>query len=91
MHNPAHPGEVLKEFFCPTGLTIAEGARRLGISRQSFSAILKGQARVSAEIALRLSIALDTSPDLWLGMQMQYDLWQADRNAPKGVRKISTT
>ena len=91
MHNPAHPGEVLREFFSPMGLTIAEGARRLGISRQSFSAILNGRGRVSAEIALRLSMALDTSPDLWLGMQMQYDLWQADRNAPKGVRKISTT
>ena len=89
MHNPAHPGEVLKELFCPTGLTIAEGARRLGISRQSFSAILKGQARVSAEIALRLSIALDTSPDLWLGMQMQYDLWHAERKAPKGVQKLA--
>ena len=71
------------------GLTIAEGARRLGISRQSFSAILNGRGRVSAEIAVRLSIALDTSPDLWLGMQMQYDLWHAERKAPKGVQKLA--
>ena len=89
MHNPAHPGEVLKEFFTPTGLTIAEGARRLGISRQNFSAILNGRGRVSAEIAVRLSIALDTSPDLWLGMPMQYDLWHAERKAPKGVQKLA--
>jgi addiction module HigA family antidote len=89
MHNPPHPGEVLKEFFIPTGLTVAEAARRLGVSRQALSAILNGRAGVSAEMALRLSKALGTSPDVWLGMQMQYDLWQAKRKPPKGVEKLA--
>ena len=89
MHNPAHPGEVLKELFIPTGLTVAEAARRLGVSRQALSAILNGRSGVSAEMALRLSKALGTSPDVWLGMQMQYDLWQAKRKPPKGVEKLA--
>jgi len=89
MHNPAHPGKVLKELFIPTGLTVAEAARRLGVSRQALSAILNGRAGVSAEMALRLSKALGTSPDVWLGMQMQYDLWQAKRKPPKGVEKLA--
>ncbi len=89
MHNPAHPGEVLKDLFIPTGLTVSEAARRLGVSRQALSAILNGRAGVSAEMALRLSKALGTSPDVWLGMQMQYDLWQAKRKPPKGVEKLA--
>jgi addiction module HigA family antidote len=89
MHNPAHPGEVLKDLFIPTGLTVAEAARRLGVSRQALSAILNCRAGVSAEMALRLSKALGTSPDVWLGMQMQYDLWQAKRKPPKGVEKLA--
>lgn len=89
MHNPAHPGDVLKDLFIPTGLTVAEAARRLGVSRQALSAILNGRAGVSAEMALRLSAALGTSPDLWLGLQMQYDLWQAKRKPPKGVEKLA--
>ena len=89
MHNPAHPGEVLKEFYLPTGLAVGEAAKRLGVSRQALSAILNGRAGISVEMAMRLSKALGTSPDLWLGMQMQYDLWQAKRNPPKGVQKLA--
>jgi addiction module HigA family antidote len=86
-HNPAHPGEVLKESYLPAGLSVGEAAKRLGVSRQALSAILNGRAGISAEMAMRLSKALGTSPDLWLGMQMQYDLWQVKQKPPKGTAK----
>ena len=89
MYNPAHPGEVLKELYLPEGMGISEAAKKLGVSRQTLSAIINGRAGVSAEMAMRLSKALGTSPDLWLGMQMQYDLWQAKQKPPKGVQKLA--
>ena len=88
MHNPAHPGEVLREYF-PEGMSVTEAARRLKISRQSLSAVLNGRAGVSADMALRLAAALGTNADFWLRMQMQYDLWQAKQRAPKGVQKLA--
>jgi antitoxin HigA-1 len=88
MYNPPHPGEVLQEYL-PAGLSVTEAAQKLGVSRQSLSAILNGRAGISAEMAVRLSKALATSADLWLGMQMQYDLWQARRHPPKGVQKLA--
>jgi len=88
MFNPPHPGEVLQEYL-PAGLSVTDAAQKLGVSRQSLSAILNGRAGISAEMALRLSKALATSADLWLGMQMQYDLWQAQRHPPKGVQKLA--
>ena len=87
MHNPPHPGEVLKEHLA--SISVTEAAKKLRVSRQALSAILNRRSNVSVEMALRLSIALDTSPDLWLGMQMQYDLWQAERKTPKGVQKLA--
>jgi len=88
MHNPPHPGAVLQDYL-PEGLSISDAAQKLAISRQSLSAIINGRAGISAEMAIRLSKALGTSADLWLGMQMQYDLWQAKRNPPKGVQKLA--
>jgi addiction module HigA family antidote len=88
MFNPPHPGEVLKEFL-PEHVSVTEAARKLGVSRQAFSAIINGRAGITADMALRLSKALGTSPDMWLGMQMQYDLWQAMQQAPKGVQKLA--
>lgn len=88
MFNPPHPGEVLKEYL-PEGVSVTEAAKRLGVSRQAFSAIINGRAGITADMALRLSKALETSPDMWLGMQMQYDLWQAKQHAPKGVQKLA--
>ena len=83
MHNPAHPGEVLREFL-PEGLAVTEAARRLGVTRQAFSALLNGRAGVSAEMALRLEGALGTSAEMWLEMQAGYDLWLARKqNRPK--------
>lgn len=88
MFNPPHPGSVLQEYL-PDGVSITDAAQKLGVSRQAMSAIINGRAGISAEMAVRLSKALGTSPDLWLGMQMQYDLWQAKRNPPKGVQKLA--
>ena len=78
MHNPPHPGEVLKELCLePLDISITEAAEGLGVSRKTLSAILNGRAGISPEMALRLSIAFDTTPESWLNQQMQYDLWQA--------------
>ena len=89
MFNPPHPGEVLKELYLPEGMSVSEAAKKLGVSRQTLSAIINGRAGISAEMAMRLSKALGTSPDLWLGMQMKYDLWQAKQKPPKGVQKLA--
>ena len=75
MHNPPHPGEVLRDYL--GGVSITEAAKHLGVTRAALSRILNGRAGISAEMALRLSEALGTSPELWIGMQAQYDLWQA--------------
>jgi len=78
MHNPAHPGEILREWI-PEGMTVTTAAEQLGVSRVMLSKILNAKAGVSAEMALRLSAWLDTSPEVWLEMQSAYDLWQAEQ------------
>ena len=81
MHNPPHPGEVLKTLCLePLNLTITEAARSLGISRKTLSSILNGRAGISPEMAVRLSIAFNTSAESWLNQQLQYDLCQAERS-----------
>lgn len=79
----------MKELYLPEGMSVSEAAKKLGVSRQTLSAIVNGRAGISAEMAMRLSKALGTSPDLWLGMQMKYDLWQAKQKPPKGVQKLA--
>ncbi len=88
MFNPPHPGELVKEYL-PDGVSMGKAAEKLGVSRQSLSAIVNGRAGITADMALRLAKAFGTSADVWLGMQMQYDLWVAKRNPPKGVEKIA--
>lgn len=78
MHNPAHPGEALREWL-PEDMTITEAAKELQISRVMLSMVLNGKAEVTAVMALRLSVWLGTTPDVWLGMQTQWDLWQAEQ------------
>lgn len=81
MHNPPHPGEILRELcLTPLGLTVTDAARALGVSRKTLSSILNGRAGISAEMAVRLSIAFNTTPESWLTQQVQYDLWQAERH-----------
>jgi antitoxin HigA-1 len=86
MFNPPHPGEVLREYLGK--MSVTDAARHLRVTRASLSRILNGSVGISAEMALRLSEALDTSPELWTGMQAQYDLWQASRKKRKKVSRI---
>jgi antitoxin HigA-1 len=80
MHNPPHPGEILRQLCIePLGLSVTEAAKGLGVSRKTLSAILNGRAGVSPEMAVRLSLAFGTSSESWLNQQVQYDLWQAEK------------
>jgi antitoxin HigA-1 len=89
MYNPPHPGRVLRELFLePLGLSITATARALGVSRNTLSEIVNGSRNISSEMALRLSIAFDTSPDVWMGMQSQYDLWIAFLKTKKRKLKV---
>jgi addiction module HigA family antidote len=76
MHNPAHPGEVLREFI-PESMTVTEVAQRLQVSRVQFSRLINGRAAMSAEMAIRVAAMTGTTPESWLENQMQFDLWQA--------------
>jgi len=89
MHNPPHPGEVLKELYLPEDLSVSDAARKLGVSRQTLSAIINGRAGISADMALRLAKGLGTTADFWLRMQIKHDLWQAKQKPPKGVQKLA--
>ena len=86
MHNPAHPGEVLKEQL--GRLPVSEAAAHLRVSRVTLSRILNGKAGISAEMSLRLSEAFGTSPDLWSKMQLQYDLWIASHKKRKKIKLL---
>ena len=78
MHNPPHPGEVIRELCLePLELSVTATAEALGVSRKTLSSILNGHAGISPEMALRLSIAFNTTPESWLNQQVQYDLWVA--------------
>jgi len=84
--NPAHPGEVLKDYLGK--MTVKEAASRLGVTRAHLSRILNGRAGITAPMSLRLSSALGTSPEFWLRMQMQYDLWRAQKTMRLRVRRF---
>jgi addiction module HigA family antidote len=80
MHNPPHPGEILRSLCLePLGLSVTDAAKALGVSRKTLSAIINGRAGVSPEMAVRLSIAFNTTAESWLNQQVQYDLWQAEK------------
>ena len=79
MHNPPHPGLLLKEYL--EGYKITDVAKRLGVSRVTLSRILNGKAAITPEMALRFSRLLtNTTPNLWLNMQNNYDFWQVEQN-----------
>jgi len=80
MYNPPHPGEVIREYLGE--MTVSAAAKHLGVSRVTFSRVLNGKAAVSPEMALRLAAAFGTSsPEVWLRMQAQYDLWQITKRS----------
>ncbi len=78
MHNPPHPGEIVRrECLEPLGLTVTRAAEGLGVTRQALSDLVNEKAGISVEMSLRLSQAFGSTPETWLGMQTAYDLWQA--------------
>jgi antitoxin HigA-1 len=80
MHNPPHPGEILRELcLAPLALSVTDAAKALGVSRKTLSAVLNGRAGISPEMAVRLSMAFDTTAESWLNQQLQYDLWRAEK------------
>ena len=91
MHNPPHPGEILRELCLkPLGLTVTQAASALGVSRKTLSSILNGRAGISPEMAVRLSLAFGTTAESWMNQQVQHDLWHAERNRKKlRVRRLS--
>ena len=82
MHNPLHPGGIVKrQCLEPLGLTVTRAARGLGVTRQTLSELVNERTGVSVEMAIRLSKAFGSTPETWLGMQMAYDLWQVRSRA----------
>ena len=82
MNNPPHPGEIIREeCLKPLGLTVTAAATGLGITRKALSELLNGHTGLSPEMAIRLAKAFGSSAETWLGLQMQYDLWQAEQRA----------
>jgi len=82
--NPAHPGEVLRDYLGE--MSVKEAASRLGVTRGHLSRSLNGHAGITAAMSLRLSAALGSSPEFWLHMQIQHDLWRAQRAKQPKVR-----
>jgi addiction module HigA family antidote len=81
MHNPMHPGEFITEvYLTPYGVSGRELAEKLDVAASTLTRILKGASGVSPEMALRLSKALGSSPETWLQMQQNHDLWHARKN-----------
>jgi addiction module HigA family antidote len=89
MKRPIHPGRIIKDDYLePLKMTIGSLASALGVTRQTIAAIINERAGISPEMALRLSEAFDTTPDLWIGMQRNYDLYKANLTfSPKGLIK----
>lgn len=82
MHNPPHPGEVIRELCIePLGLSVTKAAKGLGVSRKALSELLNGHSGISTDMAIRLSKAFGGSPESWLAQQMQWNLWQAMQSA----------
>lgn len=89
MKNPSHPGRIVKREIEELGLTITEAAEALGVSRQALNNLVNQKSGISAEMAIRLSKALGSTPDMWVKLWAQYDLAQAMKNTNTiKVRKL---
>jgi addiction module HigA family antidote len=93
MHNPPHPGEFIREvYIAPFQISVRKVAENLGVSASTLNRLLNGENNVSPEMALRLSKTLGRSPESWLAMQDQYDLWHARQSVDlKQVRKLNVS
>ncbi len=84
MKRPPHPGRIVRqECLEPLGLTVTEAAVRLGVTRQNLNNLLNGKSGVSPEMSIRLSKAFGSRAEVWLGLQMEYDLAEAQKTAGK--------
>jgi len=89
MYKPAHPGEILREMYLsPLALTVTETADALGVTRKTFSELINCKSGVSIQMALKLSKAFNTTPEYWLNMQQNFDLWRAKKNVRLGSVKV---
>ena len=90
MHNPPHPGKIIREFCVePLDLTVTEAAKALDVTRKTFSTLLNGRAGISPEMAIRLSRVFGRTPEGWLRLQLQFDLWKAEQSIDiSGLRRI---
>ena len=90
MHNPPHPGEFISEVYLePNGISGRELAAKLGVAASTLNRVLTGASSVSPEMALRLSKSLGRSPESWLALQGNYDLWRAKQQVDlSGVTKV---
>lgn len=89
MHNPPHPGGILKdEVLAPLNLSVTEAASRLAMSRVALSRVLNGKAAISPDLAVRLEEAGVSTARAWLSMQANYDLWRAKQHRQPAVRAL---
>ena len=91
MHNPPHPGEVIRDMLPEMNIKISEMARRLHFSREMLSRVINCRAPVSPDLAVRLERAGISTARMWLSMQMSYDLWQAEHRDQPTVTPIYTS
>ena len=86
MHNPPHPGDVLREWL--GDMKVTEAAKHLGVTRVTLSRVLNGASGVSADMALRLEAALGTSAEMWMGLQSSFELWKASQTKRPLIQKF---
>jgi addiction module HigA family antidote len=93
MHNPPHPGVFIRElYFDPLGISIRKAAESVGVAPSTLHRLLRGESHITPEMALRLSKSLGRSPESWLALQDQYDLWRARKRVDlRWVRKLSVS
>jgi antitoxin HigA-1 len=89
MKNPSHPGRIVKDSIEYLGLSVAESARGLGITRQQLYRILRGESGISPDVAIRLEQAIGSTADHWLRMQASYDLAQARLKSPPKIKRLA--
>lgn len=90
MHNPAHPGEILKSLYMePMDVTVTTAADALGVSRKHVSAIVNGRAPVTPDMAARLAGVFGTEPDIWINLQAQHDVWTISRQSRPKVKRLA--
>ena len=87
MHNPAHPGELLRDWI-PEQMTVTDAAEQLGVSRVRLQSLLNGKTGVTADLALRLAAWLGTTPEVWIFTQAAWDLWQAKQRGLPDVKPL---